>query len=136
MALAPDFLDGGLIVSCQPVGGGPMDSVGIIVAMALAARDGGARALRIEGATNVAAVTRACDLPVIGIVKRDLDTSPVRITPFVQDVADLAAAGAAVIAVDATYRPRPVPVADLLAAIRATGAEGDVAEVVPLHLNA
>ena len=114
-------LDGGLIVSCQPVTGGPMDNVATIVALALAARDGGARALRIEGAANVAAVARACDLPIVGLVKRDLDTSPVRITPFIEDVAALAEAGAQVIAVDATDRARPVPVEDLLAAIRRHG---------------
>lgn len=114
-------LDGGLIVSCQPVTGGPMDNVATIVALALAARDGGARALRIEGAANVSAVARACDLPIVGLVKRDLDTSPVRITPFIEDVAALAEAGAQVIAVDATDRARPVPVEDLLAAIRRHG---------------
>lgn len=114
-------LEGGLIVSCQPVDDGPMDSVPTIVAMALAAQAGGARALRIEGAANVAAVVKAVALPVIGIVKRDLETSPVRITPFIRDVEALADAGAAVIAVDATDRVRPAAVADLLAAIHARG---------------
>jgi len=121
---APRFLDrleGGLIVSCQPVDDGPLDTVPSIVAFALAARNAGARALRIEGAENVAAVTAACDLPVIGIVKRDLPDSPVRITPFVDDVTALADAGATVIAVDGTDRKRPVPVAGLLAAIHARG---------------
>jgi N-acetylmannosamine-6-phosphate 2-epimerase / N-acetylmannosamine kinase len=113
-----DTLRGGLIVSCQPVDNGPLDSIPAIVGFALAARDGGARALRIEGADNVAAVAKACDLPIIGIVKRDLSTSPVRITPYIEDVAALAAAGAHVIAVDATLRERPVEVAQLLAAIR------------------
>jgi len=116
-----DTLRGGLIVSCQPVDNGPLDSIPAIVGFALAARDGGARALRIEGADNVAAVAKACDLPIIGIVKRDLSTSPVRITPYIEDVAALAAAGAHVIAVDATLRERPVAVAELLAAIRGYG---------------
>jgi N-acetylmannosamine-6-phosphate 2-epimerase/N-acetylmannosamine kinase len=116
-----DRLKDGLIVSCQPVDDGPMDRPEIVAALALAAKAGGARALRIEGADNVAAVTQRCDLPVIGIVKRDLADSPVRITPWVEDVQALAAAGAKAIAVDATVRARPVSVADLLAAIRATG---------------
>jgi N-acetylmannosamine-6-phosphate 2-epimerase/N-acetylmannosamine kinase len=110
-----------LIVSCQPVDGGPMDTPAIVAAMAQAARAGGARALRIEGADNVAAVTQGCDLPVIGIVKRDLADSAVRITPWPDDVRALAAAGASIIAVDATARARPASVAELLAAIRATG---------------
>jgi len=116
-----EALEGGLIVSCQPVDDGPMDNVATIVAFAKAARDAGARALRIEGADNVAATVAACDLPVIGIVKRDLADSAVRITPLLEDVAALADAGATVIAVDGTDRPRPVPVAALLEAIHARG---------------
>jgi len=116
-----DHLQGGLIVSCQPVDDGPMDSISTVVAMALAARDGGARALRIEGAAKVAAVVKACDLPVIAIIKRDFDDSPVRITPLLEDVEALADAGAAIIAVDGTDRRRPVPVKTLLDAIHARG---------------
>lgn len=116
-----DRLEGGLIVSCQPVDNGPLDTIPSIVAFALAARDGGARALRVEGADNVAAVVRACDLPVVGIVKRDLADYPIRITPFLEDVEALADAGAQIIAVDATDRPHPVPIAALLAAIKARG---------------
>lgn len=111
----------GLIVSCQPVPGGPFDDPASVVRFALAARDAGAVGLRIEGAANVLAVRSCCDLPVIGLIKRDLDDSPVRITPRVEDVAALAEAGAAIIAFDATDRVRPVPVVDLLAAVRAQG---------------
>ena len=121
----------GLVVSCQPLPGGPLDNVDSIVRQALAARDGGARALRIEGLENVRAVAAACDLPIVGIVKRDLDTSPVRITPLVEDVQGLAEAGAAVIAVDATDRVRPVEIHDLCAAIRRAGrlAMADVSNI-------
>lgn len=111
-----------LIASCQPVPGGPTDSADFIVGFALAARDGGARGLRIEGVTNVAAVAKACDLPIIGIVKRDLAGSPVRITPFLDDATALADAGAAIVAFDATDRPRPESVAALVAAIHGRGA--------------
>jgi N-acetylmannosamine-6-phosphate 2-epimerase / N-acetylmannosamine kinase len=114
-------LEGGLIVSCQPVTGGPLDTTEAIMRFALAAEAGGAAALRIEGAANVAAVTGVCGLPVIGIVKRDLAHSPVRITPHIEDVDALAAAGAAIIAIDATDRDRPVPAIDLLARIHAHG---------------
>jgi N-acetylmannosamine-6-phosphate 2-epimerase/N-acetylmannosamine kinase len=111
----------GLIVSCQPVPGSPFDTPDGVVAFARAAAASGATGLRIEGAANVAAVTQALNLPVIGLIKRDLPGSDVRITPLLEDVAALAAAGAAIIAVDATDRPRPVAVPDLLAAIRAAG---------------
>lgn len=112
----------GLVVSCQPLAGSAMDSQAIVVAMARAAIDGGAAALRIEGAANVRAVALALpEALIIGIVKRDLNDSPVRITPCLQDVNALAAAGAAIIAFDGTARARPVPVAELLAAVRMAG---------------
>ncbi|CCN46386.1 Putative N-acetylmannosamine-6-phosphate 2-epimerase [Vibrio nigripulchritudo MADA3029] len=95
------------VVSIQPVIGSPMEKTSIIVAMAMAAQQAGAKALRIEGIENVAAASTAVDIPIIGIVKRDLTDSPVRITPFVSDVESLAKAGAAIIAFDCTPRPRP-----------------------------
>ena len=100
-------LKGRLIASCQPVTGGPMDRPDIVAAMALAALDGGAAGLRIEGLDNVRAVRAATRAPLIGLLKRDLDDSPVRITPFATDVADLIAAGADFVAVDATSQTRP-----------------------------
>jgi putative N-acetylmannosamine-6-phosphate epimerase len=114
-------LERALIVSCQPVAGGPMDRADIVVALALAALAGGASALRIESARYVAAVRRATAAPVIGLVKRDLADSPVRITPLTEDVRALAEAGADIIAFDATRRTRPVAVPDLVAAIEAAG---------------
>ncbi|MBB6468784.1 N-acylglucosamine-6-phosphate 2-epimerase/N-acetylmannosamine-6-phosphate 2-epimerase/N-acetylmannosamine kinase [Aminobacter lissarensis] len=101
-------LDNGLIVSCQPVKGGAMDKAEMVVGFALAAIDGGAAALRIESAEYVAAVRAATDRPIVGLIKRDLDDTPVRITPWLNDVDALAAAGADVIAYDATQRVRPV----------------------------
>ncbi len=102
-----EFLQGQTVVSIQPVTGSPLDKTDIIVAMAQAAEQAGARALRIEGVNNVYAVSRAVSIPIIGIVKRDLTESSVRITPYTSDVEALAAAGAAIIAFDATDRVRP-----------------------------
>ncbi|MBE1290854.1 MAG: putative N-acetylmannosamine-6-phosphate 2-epimerase [Rhodobacteraceae bacterium] len=112
-------LQGGLVVSCQPVDNGPMDRPDIILAMAQAAVAGGAVGVRVEGAQNVAAVRAGLTQPIIGIVKRDLADSPVRITPLLQDVKDLAAAGADVIAYDATNRVRPHKPAEILQEILA-----------------
>jgi N-acylglucosamine-6-phosphate 2-epimerase len=89
--------------------------------MAQAAVAGGAAALRIEGAARLARVRAAVAVPLLGIVKRDLPDSPVRITPWLDDVRALAAAGADVIAVDATARARPVSVTALHEAISAQG---------------
>lgn len=116
-----DTLRGGLIVSCQPVPDGPMDRPDTVAAMALAALAGGAAGLRIEGIANLRAVRAVTPAPIIGLIKRDLSDSPVRITPLLEDVHALAAAGADIIAFDATDRVRPVPCGALIATIHASG---------------
>ena len=122
MLTSVEQLRGGLIVSCQPVTGGPMDRPDIVAAFALAAIDGGARGLRIEGIANLRAVRAVTAVPVIGLVKTDLPDSPVRISPLLDHVDALIAAGADIVAFDATDRPRPVPRATLAARIHAGGA--------------
>ncbi|OED34766.1 N-acetylmannosamine-6-phosphate 2-epimerase [Chromatiales bacterium (ex Bugula neritina AB1)] len=99
-----------------------MDSPSIVAAMASAAIAGGASAVRIEGIRNVEAVRTVTDRPIIGIVKVDLDSSPVRITPHSQDIRDLISAGADIIAFDATDRTRPEPVEALLHTVQSLGA--------------
>jgi N-acetylmannosamine-6-phosphate 2-epimerase / N-acetylmannosamine kinase len=110
-----------LIVSCQPIIGGPLDRTDTVVGFALAAIAGGAQGLRIEGVERVARVKAATLVPVIGIVKRDLAGTPVRITPLASDVRALAQAGADIIAFDATDRPRPEPPSSLCNAIQSCG---------------
>lgn len=116
-----DTLKNALIVSCQPVPGGAMDDSPYVVGFALAALSAGAAGLRIESARYVAAVRAATEAPIIGLIKRDLDETPVRITPFLDDVMDLAEAGADIIAFDATDRVRPVSVQALAQAVRDAG---------------
>ena len=72
-----DRLRGGLIVSCQPVPGGPMDRPDIVAAFALAALAGGAVGLRIEGVENLRAVRKLTTAPIIGLVKREVQDSSV-----------------------------------------------------------
>ena len=115
-------LTSGLIVSCQPVDHGPMDDDDVVVRFARAALAGGAEGLRIEGAGRLAKVRNALpDALIIGIVKRDLADSPVRITPLREDVQGLAEAGADIIAVDCTERVRPVAVEELISLINQLG---------------
>ncbi|SEQ34403.1 N-acylglucosamine-6-phosphate 2-epimerase/N-acetylmannosamine-6-phosphate 2-epimerase / N-acetylmannosamine kinase [Faunimonas pinastri] len=99
-----------------------MDRADIVVAFALAAEAAGASGLRIQGVSYVAAVRAATKLPIIGLVKRDEPDTPVFITPRVRDVAELAEAGADIVAFDATLRVRPDSVADLAAAAHRAGA--------------
>ncbi|STF41787.1 N-acetylmannosamine-6-phosphate 2-epimerase [Escherichia coli] len=93
--------------------------------MALAAEQAGAVAIRIEGVANLQATRAVVSVPIIGIVKRDLEDSPVRITAYIEDVDALAQAGADIIAIDGTDRPRPVPVETLLARIHHPRFTGD-----------
>lgn len=116
-----DDLKNTLLVSCQPVPEGPMDHPDMVVGFALAALSAGAGALRIESLPNLRAVRPATRAPIVGIIKRELDDSPVRITPYIEDAAALADAGADIVAFDATDRVRPASVVDLIAAIKAKG---------------
>jgi N-acylglucosamine-6-phosphate 2-epimerase len=113
----------GLIVSCQPLPHSPLDRDDFVVAMALAAESAGACAVRIEGVDRVRLAVSSLRIPVIGIVKRDLPDTSIRITPNVEDVRALAEAGAAVVAFDATSRPRPAAICDLVAQAHALGAQ-------------
>jgi len=99
-----------------------MDSTAVVAAMGLAAEHGGAAGLRIESVASVSRLSTVTRLPIIGIVKRDLSGSRVRITPMLEDVDALAAAGAQIIAYDATQRERPVSTAQIVARVRELGA--------------
>jgi N-acylglucosamine-6-phosphate 2-epimerase len=96
---------GALIVSCQAREDNPLHGPQFMRAMALAARDGGARAIRANGVADVKAVTEA-GLPVIGIDKVVTEGYPVYITPNFETAKALAKAGAGIIATDCTPRPR------------------------------
>ena len=116
-----DRLRHSLIVSCQPVPQGPMDTAECVVAFALAALAGGAGGLRVESVEYVKAVRARTAAPIIGIVKEDRSDTAVRITPLVEQAQALADAGADIVAFDATRRPRPASVASLIAAIKDRG---------------
>lgn len=111
----------GFVASCQPVDNGPMDKPEIVAAMAEASVCGGATALRIEGIENLKAVRSKVNVPIIGIIKRDLADSPIRITPFIEDVHALKEAGADIIAIDATHRVRPESIENLVQEIKSLG---------------
>ncbi|RIK36648.1 MAG: N-acetylmannosamine-6-phosphate 2-epimerase [Chloroflexi bacterium] len=112
---------GGLIVSCQALPGEPLFGAEIMARMAVAAKQGGARAIRANTPVDIAAIRAAVDLPVIGLYKEEIPGYPVYITPTLEHARQVAAAGADMIAIDATARPRPEPgsLADFIAAIHA-----------------
>ncbi|MDP4099264.1 N-acetylmannosamine-6-phosphate 2-epimerase [Paenibacillus sp. P96] len=100
-------LQAGLIVSCQALPGEPLHGAEVMAKMALAAQEGGAVAIRANGAADVRAIKKAVALPVIGLVKRQYEDSEVYITPTLREMEELEEAGADMIAIDATHRPRP-----------------------------
>ncbi|MEV7853253.1 putative N-acetylmannosamine-6-phosphate 2-epimerase [Streptomyces sp. NPDC088183] len=111
-----------LIVSCQAPPGDPMRDTGTLVRLARAAVAGGGAAIRANEPEVVAAIVEAVDLPVIGLWK-DGDVG-VYITPTVRHALAIVAAGADVVAADATDRPRPdgSTFAELVAAVHGAGA--------------
>lgn len=107
------------MVSVQAPDGSPLGRTEHLVAIARAAEAGGAAGIRAEGGTDVAAIRGAVAVPVIGLRKRPAEGSQVYITPQLEDAREVAAAGADVIALDGTARPRPEDeeVAELIAGV-------------------
>ncbi|MDU3532959.1 MAG: putative N-acetylmannosamine-6-phosphate 2-epimerase, partial [Alloscardovia omnicolens] len=98
-------LKGGLIVSCQAYPGEPLRQPEIMARMAQAAVAGGAVGIRCQGLADISAIKGQVDVPVIGIWKDGHEG--VFITPTLRHARCCMAAGADIIALDATRRPRP-----------------------------
>jgi N-acylglucosamine-6-phosphate 2-epimerase len=101
-----DPMRGGLVVSVQAPPGSPLASPEIMSAIARAAELGGAVGIRAEGTADIRAIKDAVSLPLIGLIKREVPGSPVRITQSLEEALAVADAGADVVAVDATLRAR------------------------------
>ncbi|TAM59350.1 N-acetylmannosamine-6-phosphate 2-epimerase [bacterium] len=110
----------GLVVSVQAEDGSALDDPRVLAALARVAECSGAVALRAQGVANVRAIRARCGLPVIGLIKRRVAGCEVYITPTLDDARAIVAAGADVVALDATARPRPggERLADLIAVVR------------------
>lgn len=100
-------LQDGLIVSCQAPADSPLHDPEVIAAMAAASVNQGAVGVRIDSPAHVAAVRQRVQVPIIGLWKQVIPGSEVYITPQFVHAEVIAAAGADLIAIDATLRPRP-----------------------------
>lgn len=124
---------GRVIVSCQATPDGPLDHPQIIAALAASAEAGGAAGFRVDSPANIRAVRDRTRLPIIGIHKVSVPGFAVRITPTLSSALGVVDAGAEVVALDATSRPRPEgeTLAGIVAGLHAAGAlvMGDVATV-------
>ena len=77
-----------------------------MAAFAQAAEQAGAVGLRVNGEPDIRAVRRISSLPIIGINKQRAAEWPVYITPTVEAARQVVQAGAEIVAIDATHRPR------------------------------
>ena len=102
-------LDGGLVVSCQAKEDNPLHGPVFMAAMASAGVNGGAVGIRADGTDDIAAIRSAIpgDVPIMGISKVRQQDGTVFITPSAERARNVVAAGAALVALDGTSRPRP-----------------------------
>ena len=111
-------------MSCQPQAGSALDVPETVAALARVAQDGGAVAVRVQGARNIAAARARVTIPIVGLVKRSYEGFGPYITPTPAEVREVAAAGAHIVAFDATPRMRPngATLASVVAAVATEGA--------------
>lgn len=98
-------LKGKLIVSVQAYPGEPLRTPEIMAAMARACELGGAAAIRCQGLSDISAIKGRVEVPVIGLWKEGHEG--VYITPTLRHALACVWAGADIVALDATDRPRP-----------------------------
>jgi N-acylglucosamine-6-phosphate 2-epimerase len=79
----------------------------VIAAMAEAAVNQGAIGVRIDTPAHIEAVRQRLTVPILGLWKRQIPGYEVYITPLFEQAQAVAAAGADIIAIDATQRDRP-----------------------------
>ena len=115
-------LRGQLIVSVQADDSSPLRAVQHIVALSKAALTGGAAGLRLRSGEDIAAVRAITQVPIIGLTKQTHPGSEVYITATPDEVREVAAAGADIVAFDGTDLPRPFTVAELIQAAHTAGA--------------
>lgn len=117
-------LRGRLVVSCQARADNPLHGPAKMAAMATAAVLGGAAGIRADGAADIASIRAAVDVPLIGIRKVVDARGGLFITPTADSAREVIAAGARLVALDGTDRPRPggEALSEVIAAIHAAGA--------------
>lgn len=117
-------LMGGLVVSCQAREDNPLHGPEPMALMARAAVLGGAVGIRANGAADIAAIRQAVDVPILGINKQAAPDGSVFITPTAASAHEVIQAGARLVALDGTVRPRPggESLASVVAAIHDAGA--------------
>lgn len=121
-----------LIVSCQAEEGEPLYGKETMLKMALAAKIGGADAIRTLYPDVVEEIKKHIDLPIIGLTK-NRNFKGAFITTTKKDIEELAKAGTDFVALDCTRRERPEPLEELFIYIRTKYPEiGIVADIADI----
>jgi N-acylglucosamine-6-phosphate 2-epimerase len=110
-------LRGGLVVSCQAPPTHPLHDPQVMGLLAQCAELGGAVGVRINGPDDVRAAKVLVDVPVIGLHKVRQRSGRDLITPGIRYAVELVAAGADILAVEAT-REAPDDPFELIRRIR------------------
>lgn len=100
-----DSLRGRLVVSCQAYPGEPLRDPRAMMLIAQSAVAGGAAAIRAQGLEDIELIHRNVHVPQIGLWK--VSGHDVFITPTLDTALAVARAGAEIVAIDGTRRPRP-----------------------------
>lgn len=94
----------GLIVSCQALEHEPLHGGDTMAKMARAAVQSGAIGIRTNGVPDIVAIKEEVNVPVIGLIKRDIPGSAIFITPTLDEVKAIISAEADIVALDVTNR--------------------------------
>jgi N-acylglucosamine-6-phosphate 2-epimerase len=118
-------LAGGLVVSCQAREDNPLHGPTSMAAMAKAAVLGGAVGIRADGVEDISAIAAlvGADVPIMGIFKVKQPDGSLFITPTAESARKVIGAGARLVAIDGTLRPRPggESLRDVVSAIHEAG---------------
>ena len=98
-------LKGKLVVSVRAYPGEPLRHPETMAQMSRACELGGAAAIRCQGLSDISAIKGRVEVPVIGLWKEGHEG--VYITPTLRHAIACVNAGADIVAIDATGRPRP-----------------------------
>lgn len=110
-----------VVPSVQASPDSPLADPATLVRLAQASLSAGSSVFRVEGTRTIAAFAEAGLGPLIGLIKRSIENSPVYITPTIAEVEALAESPCAAIAFDATLRARPDPLRALVDGIHRSG---------------